>query len=347
MITIQPGVTRMLCSHLGHAVSLLVRGEPVQTLEAALRAAMPDVENLVPEHVHVEVNGPVPVPGGFLFLGWLGEPTPPSVRAVVPDLLARRMEQAGITDAEIRVAPLAGERHKVLDSFAPIARAWLRGSGDRRARWREGTRPWLEPRLIDAGAEWLRHEHQPGTELNILVGRVEMPVSPETLRPVVSSILGTENYTVALASDFATAAASVIFGQFMGCGLTLSAAERNWQAGDVTARMRQQQEFIRQHADLPELAWAGATAEPARSYSSTIDFTAVHPLQDDDYPDSGRVWYQLLSPDQLRRLGQPPAGAVELPGGRMELTIGEPEEWIPGKRGRRKAEARARRLLRI
>jgi hypothetical protein len=340
-IKIQPDVTGMLRSERGETPMLLVRGEAGERLATALRAAGPDIEALAPEHFPAEVEDPVQIPGGYLLLARFGAPTPPSARATVPGLLARRMEQAGITDAEICAAPLAGRRYEVPESFTPIARAWLQGSGDRRAHWREGTRPWLEPRLIDAGAEWLRHEHQPGMELTALVSAVELPVLPETVRQVVSGILGTENYTAVLASDFATAAASVVFGQFRGCGLVLSAAGRDWATSDVTARMRQQREFIRQHAQLPELVWAGVTAEPASFYLTTVDLTRP------DYQDIGPVWYQLLSRDQLRQLGQPPAGAVELPGGRVELTIGESEEWIPGKRSRRKAETRARHLLQM
>jgi hypothetical protein len=323
MITIQPGVTEMLRSErTEEAAILLVRGEPGQILATALRAAAADIEELGFEHSPGEVDDPVLVPGGYLLVVQFGADTPPSARATVPGLLAQRMEQAGITDAEICEAPLAGARCKVPDSFTPIARAWLQGSED---RWTQGTRPWLAPRLIDAGAEWLRHEHRPGMELTALVGAVELPVLPETLSPVVSGILGSKDSTAVVASDFATAAASVVFGQFLGCGLALSAAGRDWDASDVTARMRQQREFIRQHAHLPELVWAGVTAEPASFYFTMVDLTRQ------DYPAIGPVWYQLLSRDQLQQLGQPPAGAVELPGGRVELTIGEPEEWIPGK----------------
>jgi hypothetical protein len=338
MIRIQPGVTEMLRSEQGESPTLFVRGEPGDTLAAALRAAMPDIENLAPERFPAEVDDLILVPGGYLLLAVLGAVTPPSSRATVPGLLARRMEQAGIANAEICEAPLAGARYEVPESFAPIARAWLQGSGD---RWTQDTRPWLEPHLIDAGAEWLRHERQPGMELTALVAGVELPVLPETLRPVVSGVLGTEDYMAVLASDFATAAAGVVFGQFLGCGLTLSAAGRDWDASDVTARMRQQREFIRQHAQLPELIWAGVTAEPASFYFTSPDLTRQA------YPAIGPVWYQLLSREQLRQLGQPPAGAVVLPAGRVELTIGEPEEWIPGKRSRRKAETKARRLLQM
>lgn len=39
-----------------------------------------------------------------------------------------------------------------------------------------------------------------------------------------------------------------------------------------------------------------------------------------------------------------PAGATELPGGRVEVTIGEPEQWLPGHPDRAAVGNEARRL---
>ena len=42
--------------------------------------------------------------------------------------------------------------------------------------------------------------------------------------------------------------------------------------------------------------------------------------------------------------GNRPAGAAELPGGRVEVTIGEPEQWLPGHPDRAAVENEARRI---
>jgi len=63
-----------------------------------------------------------------------------------------------------------------------------------------------------------------------------------------------------------------------------------------------------------------------RGQSAT--YPAVELVTDLLVPDV--MWYTMLSSGHLQRLGGPPDGAVELPGGRVELTIGDPEQWIPG-----------------
>ena len=57
------------------------------------------------------------------------------------------------------------------------------------------------------------------------------------------------------------------------------------------------------------------------------------------------MWYTILSAGHLRRLGGPPEGAVELPGGRVELTIGEPEQWLPDHPDSPSVRARAQQAL--
>jgi hypothetical protein len=59
------------------------------------------------------------------------------------------------------------------------------------------------------------------------------------------------------------------------------------------------------------------------------DPVATARLADVLVPDA--FWYQVLSPGHLRRLGAAPAGARPLPGGRAELTLGDPVAWIAGR----------------
>jgi hypothetical protein len=65
-----------------------------------------------------------------------------------------------------------------------------------------------------------------------------------------------------------------------------------------------------------------------------------------DYQLLGLDWYQVLSEEQLRQAGGPPPGAVRLPGGRFELTIGDASQWMPGSPARSIVEEQASRLLR-
>ena len=52
----------------------------------------------------------------------------------------------------------------------------------------------------------------------------------------------------------------------------------------------------------------------------------LEPLYDEFVPD-GYHW-QILGPGHVRRLGRVPAGAANLPDDRIELTLGEPVDWL-------------------
>jgi hypothetical protein len=53
----------------------------------------------------------------------------------------------------------------------------------------------------------------------------------------------------------------------------------------------------------------------------------------------------VLSPGHLDRLGGSPPAAEPLGGGRVGLTVGEPEQWLPGNPDGAGVRARARELL--
>jgi hypothetical protein len=55
--------------------------------------------------------------------------------------------------------------------------------------------------------------------------------------------------------------------------------------------------------------------------------------------------YQILSPGHLARFERQPAGARPLAGGRIELSLGDPNEWLPESPLREEAVASARELL--
>jgi hypothetical protein len=69
----------------------------------------------------------------------------------------------------------------------------------------------------------------------------------------------------------------------------------------------------------------------------------VQRLADTLVPDA--MWCQILAPSHLDRLGGAPPGAVEVAPDRFELTVGEPEQWLPGHPDRPAVQARGRELL--
>jgi hypothetical protein len=110
----------------------------------------------------------------------------------------------------------------------------------------------------------------------------------------------------------------------------------------VATAMRGQREAIR--AGAAEVGWAGVTSRASPRAPAHLHLP--DPTVRDEF-GAGPMWYQPLSPAQLERLRGLPPGAVELPSGRFELTIGEPEQWVPGHRDHDAVRARARHILPI
>jgi hypothetical protein len=326
------------------AVALRAAGADIAALDGGWRSAVglrPGDRN-GPKYV----SAPVPAPGGQLMLLDAGS-TPADLLATVPDLITARLREAGVPDATMVLPPRIGDRYGVARSFRPAARATLRGPLVAPL----GAAPSRPPAwLRDIAGEWLRPAaDRGGAELLGVVISAEVPLSWDMVDPVTSGVLGSGTApAVVLVSDFASSvAAFAVGGGFAGLApeASLTAAAANLPgvevtaaagrpAAQVTAAMREQRETVRAHAG--ELTWAGVTAVPdARDLLSPhVDDRAhagrppVDLLSDLLVPDA--MWHQVLSAGHLRRLGGPPDGAVALPGGRVELTVGEPEQWLPG-----------------
>jgi hypothetical protein len=369
-------VERDLASRLHDTVTLLVRGrwEPAERLAAGIGAAIPDIlrtglilatgEDVIageiigrdgtrrrlsdagrePPDAPEEFEGPsyvsdpVTVPSGQLLMIDFAS-TPSRLCRETPGILVRHLEEAGVRDAKIGIAPkVSSGRLAAVKSYAPVARSLLLGVS---APPRPGGKAVPAPELISLAEEWLRGQQQPRTELMALIISTEVPLTWDSLRPVVDAALPAGGAIPVLAVDPMSTTASVLLGEFLGHGVALNIAGKKWGFQQVATHMRGQRNLIRTRVSgLGNLAWAGVTAS-GQSWDLVMpDLTT----QGED--DLGPMWYQVLSEAQLRRLGGPPPQAVELPGGRVELTIGEPEQWVPGHPQRDVIRAQARRLLR-
>jgi hypothetical protein len=292
------------------------------------------------------VLGPVPVPGGQLLIIDYKD-TPPELCQETPRLLIRRLEAAGVRDAEISLAPqLSGDRFAALRSFSPVVRAYLR-TGDPPPAGRFTGMP-SAPRLIGVAAEWLRSHYAPGSDLLALVNST-IPVSLtwDSLKPVAEDVLAADVSVDLIVSDFATRATTAQLGFFGYTGITLAAAGRDWRSEQAAAQMRALRETIRTCAADAE--WAGVDVYPSTERAHYIpgdgDVLGNIRVYHRDELHVGPMWYQVISDAELRRLGAPPPGAAELADGRFELTAGEPEQWVPGHPDNAAVRARAGKLL--
>lgn len=369
-------VQRGLGARLHDTVSLLVRfgrWEPAERAAAGIDAAIPDLlrtglllatnEDVIAGEIigkdgtqrrpsdtdwatqealqefegPAYVSDPVTIPDGQLLMIDFAS-TPPRLCREAPRILAGHLEEAGVQNAEIGLAPTIGAaRLKAIKSYSPVARALLLGvSGTPRP----GGKDVPPGDLISLAEEWLHGQQRASTELTALIISTAVPLTWETLRPVVDAALPSGDTIAVLAIEPMSTIASVLIGELAGHGVALSIAGKKWSFRQVAIQMRSQRNLIRTRAaGLSELAWAGVTASGQSTDLIMPDLMAW------GREDPGPMWYQVLSEAQLRRLGGPPPDAEELPDGRFEFTIGEPEQWVPGHPQRDAIVAQARRIL--
>jgi hypothetical protein len=320
-------------------------------LLAAMRAAAADVSSL---------DGPtcvgpvVPLPDGPVLIVDLGA-TPTQRLRGLPDLIIRRLAEAGVADADIVRAAVATPRYLPLRDLRPAARAVLRGP----LAAPHGSGPADPPLgLLEAAAEWLPAEHRPGARLTGLAGSVEIDLSLTDVTAVMGDVVSAGATAIVVSTDGAAASAAVVGARPGKAG----AAARTSAGGDAAegaAALRRQREVLRRHA--PRVVWAGATVEPDASDLLFLAWRdrdehpprqpggsdparpAVEWLADVLVPDA--MWCQVLSSGHVERLGGPPPGAVEVAADRYELTLGEPEQWLPGHPDRDAVRSRGRDVL--
>jgi hypothetical protein len=370
-VTVVPGIER----HLSETVTLLIRSDdPPDRVAAGVRAAVPDIyatgvllatgEEMIAGEVTRRdgtrwrptdqeweagdrlagferpsyVAEPVSIPGGQLLVIDFAS-TPWWLCSLAPSILMLHLEAAGVRDAQIGLAPeLSEQRYGMLGSFSPVARGGVRAPGDRYPAGGFLKMP-LASRLLDIATHWLRRQYQPGMELLDVVISTGVPVTWDNLRPVVENVLASGGYNTLIVSDLATRAATAVLGTFADRGISLGAAGAGWVPDQVADQMRDLRAIIRSIAS--EVGWAGVTSHAASRHAPNV----YVPKMTRDESEAGPMWYQVLSQAQLEQLGGPPPGAIGLPAGRFELTIGEPEQWVPGHRDHDAIRARARYVL--
>jgi hypothetical protein len=314
--------------------------QPGGNIETVLRRLRPELAALSTGEAAARdgVSDPIPVPDGWLLVVRLYG-APAAARASIPRLLAQRLDEAGVSEAWLSAPPDIGERYEDLETYTPVVRALLGRPGPV-----PGPRGRPEWGLAEPAISWLRQQHEPGMELSAVLIGTELAVDWASAGPVVTGALAELPFSSLIMSDFESVAAGVVLGEFRGRGVVVWAAGSDWPTvqwtpADAAQRMRGLRDLIRAQAGSPEFGWGGVEARPDNPdlYVPDPALETAEPLPP--------MWYQVLSADRVRSLGGPPAGGIDLGGGRVELTIGEPEQWVPGHTDRDVILAHAHDLL--
>ncbi|WBB70803.1 hypothetical protein [Micromonospora sp. WMMD812] len=311
------------------------------------------------------VSAPIPLPGAHLLLVDLG-PLPAENILAVPELLAWQLRDAGVRDAVVSVVRPAPV--DAVEELGPSARAYLRGPlgmpfGDRRVAEVSAGSPSarLPLPLLDMALHWWHAERHPTDPVSAAVLGVQVPLTAETAGPAAAAVLSTLPTATAvtlLAGDGADRLAAATVGSTQHGAppaAALSVVSPRGDPADLTGRMRRLRDLLCAHAAT--LLWAGVDVEPDSRRVLVPQWSqrpeagrtpvsrrpGVEVLADELVPDA--MWFQVLSAGHLDRLGGLPPGATPLPEGRAELTVGQPEQWLPGHPDAAAVRARGRKLL--
>jgi hypothetical protein len=287
------------------------------------------------------VSEPIPLGGQWLLVTYLYSATGQE-RAGVPGLLAQWLDAAGVDDAWVGAPVELRERYEDLDTFSPMVRAVISRPGPVPGH---GSHALPEREQLDLALHWLREQQEPGMELLAEIAGTELPVNWEIAGRVAFGVIRELYFTSVLVTDFSTAASGVVLGEFGGNGLAMWTAGSDWPTVTWTPayaahRMLRLRDLIRSPAALPTLGWGGVDVKQECSYLTGMPDSTV--TDEDMLPP---MWYQVMSADRVRRLGGPPPGGIDIGGGRVELTIGEPEQWVPGHADSEVIRAHAQDLL--
>jgi hypothetical protein len=346
-VSVASGLWRQLRRQ--ETVVWLVRAARTERLEQALRSALRELAEIDAGWQSVPglhpgdrvgpsyVGDPIPVPVGWVLMVDF-DSLPPTARREGVERFVARLEEAAAPDVELGPAPTMGNRYSTVLGFSPVVRALFRAPADP-STLRRGQ----PAALVDMSLRWLREMHARedlyarAPELTALVISTELRVDWDALPSVLDAVLASGQQMMALSTDFTQAEASVTYGGYAQSGLALSASGASWDRATLAGHMRAQRDLIR--GNTAALGWAGVVVDS----NGQVIITA--PTEPYDGPDPYLMWYQILTEEQLRYLGGVPAGGVVLPGGRAELTVGEPDQWIPGHPDHEAVRAQARELL--
>ncbi|MFG1606107.1 hypothetical protein [Actinoplanes sp. NPDC049265] len=294
-VTILPEVGVALRTDQG--VSLMVRsGDP--DVAAAMAGVRDELGRLTAGGERVAYLSPViALPGAYLLVVDFGS-LPAEPVLTVPSLLGGWLRDGGVDDAEVGLGRPG--RLGELEGYGPAARAYLRG----------GSAVPVDPVL-----DWLGDG-----DLTLLVYGVEAHVPAGEVRPAVDRIPA--DRTLVSGDPGVSLRAATLAGPVSAIGAdaaALVAAGRDAAPVEVAAQMRAMREVLRRHTGA--LDRAGVLAEP---HTRRVLFPGTGDGA------IGPAWWQYFSAGAIRRRGGVPDGATTRPDGGVELTVGVPEQWLPG-----------------
>ncbi|MEY2588329.1 MAG: hypothetical protein QOJ67_313 [Acidimicrobiaceae bacterium] len=292
------------------------------------------------------VSPVVSVPGGPMLLVEHLDTEYDQLRSI-PDVVAQRLEKAGLEHATIAVPRPGG----VLDDLDLVAHAAVLRLFPEPA----GTATALPAEWLDIACEWVTGDLDEGAMVRMRVLSIEFDVPAHDVPAVMHECGLAKTWCDAVIGslDDRIRTASLTFGRLPH--LALAAGGPNVDSTGLLARYRLLQDVAREVTT--DLAYACIDLEPTfeglalglspvgwQTEGGAPPNRVAHELVDEWVPDA--YPYQVLGPGHLARLKGVELDAGELAGGRVEVAIGEAGSWLPDTEAREEIQAQGWELLR-
>lgn len=303
-----------------------------------------DGEPLTPN----SVGGVVVVPSGSFLTGINAPMVPESELARIPDIVARHLAAEGVKNAVIALPPDTGP----LDDIENTPRAVIL-----RLFVAPLTSPDPAPTpawLLELASTWLL-EHSSDELINVRASVVQFPLLRHDVAayvdtfPRFGSPVLTGGSLASRAWGVHLDAASVAFA-FGGPEAT--DAELVAMVGSFAELTRQvAPRLVQGFIDISRRFAPFSTTLHGTTWSIQGGASPELVVYVDDELCFDAFAYQVLGPGHVARLvaaapeGRLPAPFRPLPAGRVELSVGEPADWLPASPQRDRVLAEARRLL--
>lgn len=328
-------VARGLLSHIRKnpgGIVIQVQGVPDrEAATAALWKAVPEIAKLGTRYL-----SPVLPAGTGPFIMIDGADMPFEVLRTIPDVVARHLSEAGLEEATIAPGTTQGplvDRGLVLQALPKAVVALLYPPPpERYGHFARIPREWF-----DTAATWVRTGLDPGADLMASVVSVQFPVAPEAVAELLAECqrAGVDKVN-AVGGDLGKRIRGLCGGGFFTYVPSLAIGAGGPAASDaeLVELVGQLSGFVRGLAD--QLGYGAVSVDPTfgnLAGGHGTEWSMYHGFPD-SFPDLcdevvlDAFPYQVLGPRHLERLGGLPEGARFLPGGRAELTIGEPGDWL-------------------
>lgn len=329
-------VARGLLSHIRkNPGGIVIQVQGVSDREAATAAlwkAVPEIAKLGTRYL-----SPVLPAGTGPFIMIDGADMPFEVLRTIPDVIARHLNEAGLDEATIAPGTVQGplvDRGLVLQALPKAVVALLYPPPpDRYGHFARIPREWF-----DTAAAWVRTGLDPEADLMASVVSVQFPVASDAAAKLLAECqaAGVDS-VVAVGGDLSQRIRGVCGGAFFtyvpslaigAGGPAASDAELVELVGELSGLVRSLADQLGYGVVSVEATFGNlSVSRHATEWSAYEGFPDSFPdLCDEVVLDA--FPYQVLGPRHLEHFGGLPEGARRLPGGRAELTIGEPGDWL-------------------